>query len=119
MFGAGRASSDYANPDHDEGDAGPALRANMLVQPENGEQDHEDVADRGRGENVREVGERERSHVAEHEGEEKENSYDDKRVRQRGEDMSEMVNVDRVGVLHATREECVSGRAEKHDRKNY
>ena len=74
MLGAGWASGDHANPDHDEGHADPTLRANVLMQPEDGEQDHDDIANGGGGENVCEVGKGERGHVARHEGEKKNNS---------------------------------------------
>jgi hypothetical protein len=44
------------------------------MQPEDGEQDHDDIANGGGGENVCEIGKGERSHVARHEGEKKKNS---------------------------------------------
>jgi len=45
ILGARWTSGDQANTDHDEGDTGPALRANVLMQPKMESSCHDDVAD--------------------------------------------------------------------------
>jgi len=115
MFGAGRASGDKTDACGDEGDADPTLKADVLVQPEMAEQRHEDITDGGGGDYVREIGKRERCHVAGHEGEEAENSQEHPGIGESGEDVGEMVNVDGADVLHAAREEGVSGGSEDYD----
>ena len=115
MLGAGWASGDHPNPDNDEGDAGPALRANVLMQPEDGKQDQDDIANGGSGHHVGEIGKGERNHVARHEGEEENDSEYDKRIGHGGENFSDVLNVDGVGVLHAAREEGVADRTEEDD----
>lgn len=118
MLGARWASGDHANANNDEGDAGPALRADVLMQPEDGKQHHDDIADGSSGQNVGEIGKGERRHVTEHERQQKKDSYDDKRVREHRKDIGQMVNVDGAGVLHPARQKGISHRAEEYHGEN-
>ena len=118
ILGARWTSGDQANTDHDEGDTGPALRANVLMQPKDGEQCHDDVADGGRRHNVGEVGKGESGHVAGHEGKKTNDSDEDERIGKSGEDVDNMVNVYGADMLHSACEEGISKGTEERDGKN-
>ena len=117
MFGAGWASGYQAYADNDEGDTGPALQADVLMQPEDGDQRHEYVADGGGGKHVGEIGEGKRGHVAGHEAQQEKDSEDDPRIGEGSEHVGEMMKVDGPHVPHAARQERISNGAEDDDGK--
>jgi len=115
MLGAGWASGDEANANGDERNAGPPLQADVLMQPEAGEQRHDHITEGGGGKDVGKIGKRKRSHVAGHEAEQAEDSNDDPGIGKGEENVREMVNVDGSDILHAARQERISAGAEDHD----
>ncbi len=108
MLSSGWASGDQAYSNRDEGDAGPTLQAHVLMQPEDGEQRHEYVADGGGGENIRKIGERQGGHVTGHECEQEDNSEYHPWIRKRREYLAEMMDVDGSDIFHAACQERIS-----------
>jgi len=117
MLRARRASGDQAYPHSDQRDAGPALQADVLMQPEYGEQSHEDVADSSGGKDIREISEGKRGHVAGHESQQEENSEYHPGICKRRENMTEVMDIDGSDIFHAARQKRISDGAEDYDRE--
>ncbi len=95
----------------------PAQRCetDVLMQPEAGEQRHDDIADGRGGEDVGEIGKGKRRHVAGHEAEQAKDSDDDPGIGEGGKNVRDVVNVNGSDILHAARQERISAGTEDHD----
>jgi hypothetical protein len=89
------------------------------MQPEDGKQGHENITDSSSWENVGEIGKRKSGHVAGHEGKQAENSEDDIRIGQGYKNIGQMVDIDGVDLLHATRKKSVPNGTEDHNGENH
>ena len=122
IFGPARSSwwtsSDDPYPKNDECNPGPALLADVLMEPYDREQDHDHVADGRRRQNIAEIGKRQRTHVTGHANDQRNDSENDEGVGEDGKYSGDMMNINGPGALHAARKESVSQRAEDHNLEN-
>src|SRR5260370_42298274 len=103
MVGAGGAAGDEAYGAGDEGDAGPAVEGEVLVQPEAAEQRDDDVAEGGGGHDEGEVGPGEGSHVAGEETGEQDDAGRHEGVEERGPETVSVMMSDRADRCHDVR----------------
>ena len=82
VFCARGAAGDEAYGTDDEGDAGPAVEAEVLVQPEAAEEGDDDVAEGGGGHDEGEVGPGERGHIAGEEADEQDDAGGDEGIEE-------------------------------------
>jgi hypothetical protein len=115
VFGAGGASGDEAYGAGDEGDAGPAVEGEMLVEPEAAEERDDDVTEGSGGHDEGEVGPGERGHVTGEESDEEHDAGGDEGVEERVPEERQMVEIDGADLGHASGEERVADRCGEHD----
>jgi hypothetical protein len=115
VFCKGRAVGDEAYTADDEQNAEPAGDGDMLMLPEVGEKRDDDVSEGGGREDKGEVGPGESSELAGEETEEQEDSGDDPRVFQGGEEEAETGEADGAYLRHAVGEEGVTDGGGEHD----
>ena len=87
----------------------------MLVQPEAGEDGHDDVAEGCGREDEGDVGPAESGHVTGHEAEEDDDAGDDPGTFEGEEEGAEVVEGDRSQLLHADAEKSIADGGAEHD----
>src|SRR5690242_6297532 len=85
------------------------------MEPEAGQYRHDDVAHRGSGQNIREIGEGERGQVRSEKSGEQDNAGQDPRRDDRMNQRLRMRKRNRWKRLHATRQACIAERGGERD----
>src|SRR5580658_6000036 len=92
-------------------DPNPSRHADLLVQGKPRNERQQNVSERGRGQNVGQVGPRKRVHVAGEECEQQHNSNRNPRIKHGKNYAGKVMQGNIAGLLHAVRKHGVSGRS--------
>lgn len=116
-LGEGWSVGDEADAADDQEDAGPAVEADVLAEPEVREEGDHDVSEGGGGEDKGEVSPGEGGKVACEKAEEADDSGDDPGVGECVEEHAEVLEADGADLCHAVGEEGIADAGGEHDRE--